>query len=89
MGRLVLNSPDSAIKEFAFGVGVDGADENSRVWSTASVDSTVWVVLPIIATEDGVGDSVWGGPGAVVGGTHRCFGRGPGGRVVGINRFGL
>ena len=68
MGRLVLNSPDDATKDFAFGVGVDGADENSRVWSMASVDSTVRGVLPIIATEDGAGESVRGGPGGVVGG---------------------
>ena len=89
MGRLVLNSPEGATKDFAFGVGVDGADENSRVWSMASVDSTIRGVLTIIATEDDAGESVRGGPGGVVGGTHRCFGGGPGGGVVGINRFGL
>ena len=90
MGRLVLNSPDGATKDLAFGVGVDGAGENPRLWSMASVDSTVGGVLPIIATEDGVGESVGGGgPGGVVGGTHRCFGGGPGGGVDGINRFGL
>ena len=42
-------------------MGVDGADENSRVWSMASVDSMVRGLLPIIATEDGVGESVRGG----------------------------
>ena len=68
MGRLVLNSPDSATKDFAFGVGVDGADENSRVWSMASLDSTVRGVLPIIATEDGVGSRFGGGPGVYSGG---------------------
>ena len=61
MGRLVLNSRDGATKDFAFGVGVDGADEQYRVWSMASVYSTVRGVLPIIATEDGVGESVRGG----------------------------
>ena len=85
MGRLVLNSPDGATKDFAFGMGVDGPDENPRRWSMASVDSTVRGVLPIIATEDGAGESVGGWPGGVVGGTHRCFGRGPGGGVEGIN----
>ena len=61
MGRLVLNSPDSATKNFAFGVGVDGADENSDVWSMSFVYSTVRGVLPIIATEDSAGESVRGG----------------------------
>ena len=89
MGRFVLNLPDGATKGFVFEVGVDGADENSRVWSMASVDSTVRGLLPIIATEDGVGESVRGGHGGVLGGTHRCCGGGPGGGVVGINRFGL
>ena len=70
-------------------VGVDGADENSRVCSIASVDSTVRGVLPIIATEDGAGESVGVWPGGVVGGTHRCFGGRSGGGVDGINRFGL
>ena len=76
-------------KRFSFWGGVDGADENSRVWSMASVDSTVRGVLPLIATEDGTGESVRGRPGGVVGGTHRCFGGGPGGGVIGINRFSL
>ena len=89
MGRLVLNSPDGATKDFAFGVGVDGADENSRVWCMASVDFTVSGVLPIITTEDCVGESVRGVPGGVLGGTHRCCGGGPRGGVVDINRFGL
>ena len=65
---MVLNSPDGATKGFVFGVGVDGADENSRVWSMASVDSTVRGLLRIIATEDGVGESVRGGTGEYSGG---------------------
>ena len=63
MGRLVLNSPYGATKGFVFGVGVDGADQNSRVWSMASVDSTVRGLLPIIDTEDGVRESVREGTG--------------------------
>ena len=89
MGRLVLNLPDGATKDFAFRVGVDGAYDNSRHWSIASVDSTVRGVLPIIASEHYAGESVGGGPGGVVGGTNRCFGVGRWGGVDGINRFGL
>ena len=89
MGRLVLNSTDGATKDFAFGVVMDDADEDSRVWSMASVDSTVRGVLPIIATEDYARESVRGGPRRVVGGTHRFFGGGPGGGVDGTNRLGL
>ena len=61
MGRLVLNSPDGATKDLGFRVGVNGTDENSRVLYMAPVDSTVRGVLPIVATEDGAGDSVRGG----------------------------
>ena len=62
MGRLVLNSPDGATKDFPLGVGVDGTDENSRVWSMASVDSTVRGLLPIIATKMAWGSRFGGGP---------------------------
>ena len=43
------------------------------------------LLLPKIAR----GSRLGGGPGGVVGGTHRFFGGGPGGGVEGINRFGL
>ena len=57
--------------------------------ATSQLTNRLSTVLPIIATEDGAGESIRGGPGGVLGGTHRCCGGGPGGGVVGINRFGL
>ena len=57
IGKLEVNSPDREMKAFALGVGMEGADENFPDWSIASINSSDGGELPIMATEDGAGES--------------------------------
>ena len=61
IGKLVVKLPDGAVKTFALGFGVEGADENFPDWSIASINSSDGGELPIMATEDGAGELFWGG----------------------------
>ena len=74
IGKLVVKSPDGAMKTLALGVSVECADENFPGWSIAFIDSWYGGELPIMATEDGAGESFWGGPGGVLGRADKFLG---------------
>ena len=87
IGKLVVKSLDEAMKTFALGVVVEGADENFPDWSIASINSSDRGELSIIATEDSAGESFWGGPGGVLGRADKFLGRGPWGGGLAKNRL--
>ena len=68
---------------------MEGTDENFTYWSIASINSSDGGELPIMATEDGAGESFWGGPGGVLGRADKFLGGGPWGGGLAKNHLVL